>query len=1045
MAHTFFALPSSRPSSAGPTSWWRRLTSTPGTALVAGVYVLTRAILVLIPFGFFPYPRGILVAADIRQYWVWADVIGSGHFPVNDPMWQYPPLAGFVFWIGQQVSVRPLVGFVGLALLLDAILFMVLLRRGMTIRDQLRSADDPQANSGLASAWFYVLAGAAIGPLLLTRFDIFPTFFAVLALLIVARPVRSGILLGVGALLKLWPGFLILALPRRSLSKGLSAMLIVGVVGLSIAMLYGPYSMSFLSGQGERGLQIESVGAIGYIFALMAGFDIEVVFRFGSTEVDAAGAGLIATVVTFLGFAVIAVIGWLRLRGRLETLASADIALALVLVLIVSSRVFSPQFMVWAAGISAVALLSRRTLMRPVAGLVLFVCVLGQIVYPLGYKSLLTGGLAMGLVQTARVSALVAATAWALWRIYQVAKHRAPDTRAGSSPADDPTEATPHTGTESHRQLTLAGSGVLHSAVGLVTNRLRITRLSQDRGAVLVTASIVMVPLMLGSAAIGVDASNWYYMGQRLQVAADSAALAGAVYMPGNFTVATSTARDMSDKNGFAHDPGNPDVNQRVTVTPAPSAKASELRVTVTATKSNWFGWAVGSLDQTMTRTAVAEYRGPILMGSPCNLFGDEPPGGTSAWETASAGAACNRTPEFWANVAGPGSKKSYGDRYATRRCSNSNSGCTSEDNDDYSPTGHFYKVSVKAPVSSISLEIFDPALVNVGDYCETDNLDGSWSPDQPNPYSTIPGDAAERYDGGAGSAYCTGDKMFSGSATTSVTTFAVREPIQSGNPLAAPVRTACTKQFRGYGSRNIKDKLDSSDNEYNDGLAAVFRQWSSLCTISNPVVGDYYIQVRTNLPSGTSSSTALNSATEYPTVAWSGHNRYSMRVNVVGDSSQVNLAGYGQMVIYTNSPAAETSFYLARVNPASAGMSLDVNLFDAGDAAAAGVIRIEPPPDAVSGGAALSLATCQAIGEVRGSANNPQSIADCAMTNVSKNSGFNGKSQVIRVPIPVDYDCNEADPNGCWFKIDFNYPAATNDTTSWATDLVGQPVRLVE
>jgi|GEM_PF-160540 len=1023
-----------------PTSRWRRFTRTPGTAVIAAAYVVSRAILALIPFGFFPYPRGTLVGVDIRQYWVWADVIGSGHFPVNDPMWQYPPLAGFVFWIGQQVSVRPLVGFVGLALLVDAIIFMVLLRRGMTMRDQLRAAGNPRANSGLAGAWFYVLAGAAIGPVLLTRFDIFPTLFAVLALLAIARPVRTGVLLGVGALLKLWPGFLILALPRRHLSKGLSAMLIVGVVGLSVAMLYGPYSMSFLSGQGERGLQIESVGALGYIWALMAGVDIETVFRFGSIEVNAAGAGLIASVVTFIGFSLIAAIGWLRLRGRLEAVAPADIALALVLILIVTSRVFSPQFMVWAAGIAAVALLNRRTLMRPVAGLVLLVCVLGQVVYPLGYKALLTGGIAMGLVQTLRITALVAATAWALWRIYQVAKRQpirptTPDAPASADLADE----------HHRRSLVSAGSGVARSAADLVTNRLRMTRLSQDRGAVLVTASIVMVPLVLGSAAIGIDASNWYYMGQRLQVAADAAALAGAVYMPGSFSEATNAARDISGKNGFTHDPGSSNVNKRVTVTPALSAKASELRVTVTATKSNWFGWAVGSLDQTMTRTAVAEYRGPVLMGSPCNLFGDEPPGGTAAWETASPGVDCDRAPEFWANVAGPDSPKSNGDRYATRRCSNSNSGCTNQDNDDYSPTGHFYKVSVKAPVTSINLEIFDPALVHVGDYCETNNLSGSWSPDQPNPFSTIPGDAAVRYDGGAASAYCTGDKMFSGSATTSVTTFAVREPVQSGNPLAAPVRASCTKQFRGYSSGDIKNRLNASNGNYDSGLASVFRQWSSLCTIANPVVGDYYLQVRTNLPSGTSSPTALTSTTEYPSVSWSGHNRYSIRAEVVGASANVTVAGYGQMVIYTNSPAADTNFYLARVNSASAGMSLDVNLFDAGDAAQAGVITIEPPPDAVSGGAALSLSTCQAIGSVRGSVNSPASLAGCAMTNVSSGSGFNGQSQVIRVAIPVDYDCNEADPNGCWFKIDFNYPAATNDTTSWATDLVGQPVRLVE
>jgi Flp pilus assembly protein TadG len=731
------------PQTAGSTALrvTRRLLRTPSSVAIAIVYVVTRTMLVLIPFGFFPYPRGTLIAADIRQYWVWADVIGTGQFPVNDPMWQYPPLAGFIFWIGQLVSVRPLLGFVMLALIVDATIFAILLRKGLAIRDRLRSEGAAEPNSGLLGAWFYVLAGAAIGPVLLTRFDIFPTLLAVLALLVVTKPVRSGVLLGIGALLKVWPAFLIIALPRRGFSKGIAALAVTGIVGLSAALMFGPHAFSFVSGQGGRGVQVESVGGLGYLVAQMLGVNIESGMRYGSVEVSAVGTTLIGTGLTLLGLAAIGVLAWLRLRGRLDRIAPADIALTIVLILIATSRVLSPQFMIWAAGVAAICLLSARTLMRPIAGLILFVSVLGQVIYPLGYKALLTGDVVMTLVQTARISALVAAAVWAFVRITRRGRSAQPpqslSTNTGQTDQvlDDPLPVEP---SEPHRDSARLPNPV-RAAGELIANRMRMSRLSEDRGAVLVTASIVMVPLMLGSAAIGVDASNWYYMGQRLQVAADAAALAGAVYMPGDFNEATSAARVMSGLNGFTHDPYSANVNQRVTVTPEASAKASELRVTVTATKSNWFGWALSRTDQTMSRTAVAEYRGPVLMGSPCNLFGDEPPGGTPAWESASTSEACNTTPEFWANVAGPGAKKSYGDRYATRRCDSGNSGCTNQSNDNYAPTGHFYKISVKEPVTSISVEIFDPALVHVGDYCETSSLPSTWSKDTPNPYSTIP------------------------------------------------------------------------------------------------------------------------------------------------------------------------------------------------------------------------------------------------------------------------------------------------------------------
>ena len=581
--------------------------------------------------------------------------------------------------------------------------------------------------------------------------------------------------------------------------------------------------------------------------------------------------------------------------------------------------------------------------------------------------------------------------------------------------------------------------------------RLSPRRLRDDRGAVAVMAAIMLVPIVIASAAVGIDSSNWYYLGIRLQTAADAAALAGAVYMPGDATTAQTEARKVTKANGFTHNPSDVDPAKRVNVVTSQGSKASQLRVTITATTSNFFGWSMDNNTQTITRTAVAEYRGPVLMGSPCNIYGNQPLGGYAGGTddqfrtSVSPGANCPTTPQFWANIAGPGASKENGDRYASRTCNTGNSGCTSTTNNEYSPTGHFFKLTVKAPVTSLSVQVFDPAMVHVGNQCTT-NLPSTWTQNLPNNYSNVSGDAAGRYVSGDSNQYCTGDQMWSGQATSAVTTFAVRSPIASGNPIQAPVVTACTKQYRGYGNTiSFSQVLNKNSGSYNDTLASQFRQWVTLCTITNPEVGDYYVQVRSNLPYGTSSSSALSSSTEYPTVNWNGHNRYAMRVRVTGTTSNVTMAGYGQMAIYANSPAADTNFHLARVNAASAGMSLDVNLFDAGDASEAGTITIQPPSDATVNGAAMTLSTCSAMGAVIGSATTGTSLTNCQMTNVQSSTGFQGKSQVIRVAIPVGYTCNESDPYGCWFKIRFQYPSGTHDATTWATDLVGQPVRLVE
>lgn len=371
-------------------------------------YVLSRLILILIPLGLFWYPGGTLLVTDIHLYWTWAEVILAGHYPVADPMWQYPPLAGFVFVLGTKVVTDPLLGFMALALIADASIFGALYRSS-------------RGTGSLAGPWTYVIAGLAVGPVLLTRFDVFPTLFAVLALLCLARPVRGGIMLGVGALLKVWPAFLIVSFSRRQLPKALAALVAICAAGAAILVNWGPNAGSFLSEQGQRGLQIESVGAAPYVLANFFGYDMVTVFRYGSLEVDATGAGTIASLVALAGFVAMGVVGYARLRGRLENVAGADVALLMVLISIASSRVFSPQYMVWVAGIAGVCMLSKKTRMKPIIGILIAVSVLGQLVYPLNYGSMIDGGWAGVTFQLARIALLVVATVWAFIRVMRPA------------------------------------------------------------------------------------------------------------------------------------------------------------------------------------------------------------------------------------------------------------------------------------------------------------------------------------------------------------------------------------------------------------------------------------------------------------------------------------------------------------------------------------------------------------------------------------------------------------------------------------------------
>lgn len=83
-----------------------------------------------------------------------------------------------------------------------------------------------------------------------------------------------------------------------------------------------------------------------------------------------------------------------------------------------------------------------------------------------------------------------------------------------------------------------------------ITFELRL-RFGNERGQVLPVFAIMAV-VLLGGAALLTDAAWWWVNEQRMQRAADAAALAGAVHLPGNELLAFSKAQTEASKNGFA-------------------------------------------------------------------------------------------------------------------------------------------------------------------------------------------------------------------------------------------------------------------------------------------------------------------------------------------------------------------------------------------------------------------------------------------------------------------------------------------------------------
>jgi hypothetical protein len=208
----------------------------------------------------------------------------------------------------------------------------------------------------------------------------------------------------------------------------------------------------------------------------------------------------------------------------------------------------------------------------------------------------------------------------------------------------------------------------------------------------------------------------------------------------------------------------------------------------------------------------------------------------------------------------------------------------------------------------------------------------------------------------------------------------------------------------------------------YRDDIAKTFRRWDTLCTIPSAAPGDYLVQVKTN---GLGTDTTDQG------------NRYSLRAYSTTDTTaknSVSVSGREKMAMYSNAPSATTEFYLARVASGAAGQILEIKLFDVGDSTQAGTIQLVAPPDS-----GVTFTNCTASGPTSGN------LPTCSFT--VQNTTHQGKWVTVQIPIPATYTCTDADPTKCWVRLKYLYGtgSAPTDVTSWAANLFGDPVRLVE
>ena len=290
--------------------------------------------------------------SDVGVYRNYADAMRAGGVPYRDFAFEYPPAAlpvmllpAYMSW-SYETSFAVVMGVCGAGCIAAAAW-------------ALRAVD-----AGAERTWAALLAigiaPLALGSLFDTRYDLWPTLFAVgaLAALLRERSILSGVLLGLGFAAKLWPAVLLpIAIAYLWRRKGRKSALVHAGVFVGVAVVcFLPFVIiapdgvrAMFSDQLNRPLQLESLGAAVLMAAEHVGMrPLQTISTHGAQALSGRGAGLAADLSTV--FEVLSVLTiWILFARRRNPNAEAVLlaAGAAVAALVAFDRVLSPQYLIW--------------------------------------------------------------------------------------------------------------------------------------------------------------------------------------------------------------------------------------------------------------------------------------------------------------------------------------------------------------------------------------------------------------------------------------------------------------------------------------------------------------------------------------------------------------------------------------------------------------------------------------------------------------------------------------------------------------------------
>lgn len=579
---------------------------------------------------------------------------------------------------------------------------------------------------------------------------------------------------------------------------------------------------------------------------------------------------------------------------------------------------------------------------------------------------------------------------------------------------------------------------------------------------------ILGIFVLTGIVAMVVDVS-WYWTNSlRVQRAADAAALAGVVYLPGDVPKAQAAALAESVKNGYTTIASPPATCPGGSVCVYPTQDAANPRrmaVQISAPVNTFFMRIFGFTRITATRSSKAEYVLPVPMGSPQNYYGVfgrmRTPSNTTGTQMLLSDGSTPTNQGFWGTMISQGASRTNGDAYLSKYNCDPSSTCSTL-NADYKPSTYYdYGIEMAPGTTGGSVRIFDPvfcatdtsASFGTGDRWFNGNTDATSAffdlYDTNNTPYDLTDDTLVATARGTSDAVGVSGTFFRRVRAADSTLFSPSSNSPSGVP-------TCTQGASG---------ITAADPRWyhNRWYTLPFQPGATMAGFDdsgNPAIRTYRLRTTSTDPASANDQNTAN-----------GHNSFSIEAQATG--SDPNVYGYGTMEAFSPLPQGQPStFFLAQIAAIHAGKTVTIDLWDPGDTGnlSASLEILQPVVNSGSNPCPSGVAICwkpalfsytaERLGTGGSSCNSlTGNLVNAVTTNTGGSSRFNGCWLHITTKLAANYsapvpdasqwpaDLPAAARGAGWWRIRYTMGSGSGnafDLTTWQVGIRGNPVHLV-